>query len=210
MHHDPAPAPISPYVHHGLRISAYSLTWTIVAGSGAIVVGVLGNSLTLAVFGVIGLLDAVGSWTLVGHFKHAIRHEGISQHRERLTLLIVGGGMAAVGVATVGDSAYRLEAHVKGSPLFAGIILAAVSVVALALLAAAKHRIAGRIPSNALKADGWLSATGALLAAVALLGTTLDKAFAWWWVDPAAAIGVASGALALSVVMTRGAYRPIE
>jgi divalent metal cation (Fe/Co/Zn/Cd) transporter len=200
---DQPQAPINPGVRDGLRISSYSLGWTIAAGTGVIVIGVIGNSLTLAVFGIVGLLDAVGSGTLIFHFRHAIRHETVSPRHERMTLLVVSTGMAAVGLATIADSVYRLHGHVNSRPLLPGIALAAVSVVVLATLASRKRRIARRIPSDALHADGWLSAMGAILACVVLLGTTLDQAFAWWWIDPLAAIVVACGAISLSVFLTR-------
>lgn len=164
----------------------------------------MGNSLTLAVFGSIGLLDAVGSGALMLHFRHAIRLETISQRHERLTLAIVTVGMAAVGLATIADSAYRLDAHVMSRPHVPGMVLAAASVVVLGILAIGKRRIARRIPSPALHADGWVSAVGALLACVTLLGTTLDEAFDWWWIDPVSAIAVAFGAVALSILLMRG------
>jgi divalent metal cation (Fe/Co/Zn/Cd) transporter len=201
--YDQPQAPIDRDVRQGLRISSYSLGWTIVAGTCVIVIGVIGNSLTLVVFGIVGLLDAVGSGTLILHFRHAIRHEAISPQHERMTLLVVSAGMATVGVATIADSVYRLIAHVNSRPLLPGIVLAAVSVVVLTTLSSRKRRIARRIPSGALHADGWLSAMGAVLACVVLLGTTLDKAFAWWWIDPLAAIVVACGAISLSILLMR-------
>lgn len=199
MDQDRPKRPMNPAVRQGLRVSALSAVWTVAAGSGAIAIGVIGNTLTLAVVGVIGLLDAVGSATLLFHFKHAIRHESISARREKATLLVVSAGLAAVGLATIGDSAYRLDRHTRSTPALAGIILAGLSIVISAGLAVRKRRIAGRIPSRALNADGWLSATGAVLAFVTVLGTTLDRAFAWWWSDPVAAVTVASGAIALSI-----------
>jgi divalent metal cation (Fe/Co/Zn/Cd) transporter len=113
--------------------------------------------------------------------------------------------MAAIGLATIAESIYRLNGRVGGRPVASGVALSAVSVVALTVLAVRKRRIAPRVPSRALHADGWLSGMGALLACVALLGTTFDEAFSWWWVDSAAAIAVACGALALSVVLVRDA-----
>jgi divalent metal cation (Fe/Co/Zn/Cd) transporter len=190
-----------------MRISICSLIWTVTAGSGAIAIGILGNNLTLVVFGVIGLLDGVGSGTLIAHFRHALRHDSVSSRHERLTLLVVSWGMAVVGVATIADSIYRLRAEVHSNPLPAGIGLAAVSVLVLAALAVGKRRIAPRIPSHALGADGWLSATGALLAVVTLAGTALDKAFNWWWSDPVAAILVAVAAIGLSITLIR---RPVD
>ena len=191
--------PINPAIREGLRVSAGSALWTVAAGSAAIAIGVVSNTLTFAAVGAIGLLDAIGSGALFLHFKHAIRHESISLHRERSTLLLVSAGLAAVGLATIGGSIYRLDRHTKSTAAIAGIVLAGLSIIVSTGLALRKRRIAGRIPSRALNADGWLSATGAVLALVTVLGATLERAFAWWWIDPLAAMTVALGAIALSL-----------
>ena len=198
---DPRPPepPINPAVRQGLRISGVSALWTVTAGSAAIAIGVIGNTLIFAAVGAIGLLDAIGSGVLVLHFKHALKHKSISPRRERSTLLVVSVGLATVGLATIGDSIYRLDRNTKSTPALAGIVLAGLSILLSAGLAVSKRRIAVRIPSRALNADGWLSATGALLALVTVLGTTLERAFGWWWTDPLAAMTVASGAIALGL-----------
>lgn len=205
MDQDRPDPPTNQAVRQGLRVSAGSALWTVTAGSAAIAIGVISNTLTLAVVGVIGLLDAIGSGALFVHFRHAERHEAISLRRERSTLLVVSAGLAAVGLATIGDSIYRLDRHTRATPALAGIVLAGLSLVISAGLAVGKRRIAGRIPSRALNADGWLSATGAMLAFVTVLGTSLERAFAWWWTDPLAAMTVALGAIALSVQQALGA-----
>jgi divalent metal cation (Fe/Co/Zn/Cd) transporter len=186
-------------LHDGLRISALSLGWTIVAGSAAVLIGLIGNSLALAAFGAVGLVDAVGSGALIRQFRRAIRLEAISPRDERVTLLVVSVGMALVGLATIADSAYRLDEHLKSRPSLPGIVLAAVSVLVLLALSVGKRRIARGIPSDALRADGWLSAVGALLATVALAGTAVVKVADWWSADPIAAIAVGGAAVALSI-----------
>ena len=163
-----------------------------------------GNSLVLIAFGVIGLLDAVGSGSLIIHFRHAQRHEMLSERLEAIALRVVTIGMAIVGIATVADSAYRLSAHTTGEAPTAGVVLAGVSALVLATLARRKHQVARHIPSPALQADGWLSAMGAMLAVVALVGTGMEATFGWWWLDPVAAIGVGVGAVGLSVALVRG------
>jgi len=80
---------INQSIREGLRVSQTSLAWTMFAGAGAIAVGVLGNSLVLIAFGAIGLLDAVGSGSLITHFRHARRHEAISELHERRALIVV-------------------------------------------------------------------------------------------------------------------------
>ena len=197
---------INQSIREGLRVSQTSLAWTMFAGAGAIAVGVLGNSLVLIAFGAIGLLDAVGSGSLITHFRHARRHEAISELHERRALIVVTIGMATIGLATIGDSVYRLSARTASDPLPAGIALAGASVLMLTLLASRKRKIARRIPSHALHADGWLSAMGAVLALIALAGTGLDAAFGWWWIDSLAAIAVGCEAIGLSTVLARGPH----
>lgn len=54
-----------------------------------------------------------------------------------------------------------------------------------------------------LHSDGWVSATGAMLALVALTGTVVDAAFGLLWVDPIAAIAVAIVAVGLGGFLAR-------
>ena len=188
----------------GLRVSQASFAWTVTAGTGAVAIGAIGDSLALIAFGLIGLLDGIGSGSLIIHFRHSQRHEGISERHERLALLVITIGMATIGIATIADSAYRLDTHATSDPLLLGIVLAGVSVLILVILAVSKHRIAPRVPSHALHADGWVSAMGAVFALLALVGTALDAGLGWWWIDPLAAIAVACGAVGLGVVLARG------
>jgi divalent metal cation (Fe/Co/Zn/Cd) transporter len=195
------------WVRAGLRASEVSIVWTCLAGTAAIALGATQGSLALAAFGAIGLLDAAGSCSLVIHFRSALHHRSISHRLERVSLGIVTIGMAVVGIATLAGSGLRLVAGTGGHSTILGVILAAASVVVLSFLATRKRTIAHRIPSDALLADSWLSATGAALAFVTLLGTGTTAAFHWSWLDPGAAIAVACVAIAMSVVLGRGVTR---
>ena len=204
MTEDSTAQPVTHSLQQGLRVSLASFGWTIVAGTVAITLGVVGNSLVLIAFGLIGLLDGVGSATLIVHFRHSQRHESVSARHERIALIVVTAGMAAVGVATAADSGYRLSTHASTKTVLPGIALSGVSVFVLSVLAAQKRRVARRIPSHALHADGWLSAVGAGLAVVALAGTGLNAAFSWWWIDGVAAVVLGCGAIGLSIALARG------
>jgi divalent metal cation (Fe/Co/Zn/Cd) transporter len=192
-------------VRAGLHVSSFSLGWTALAGATAIAAGIAGSTLALVAFGVIGLLDAVGSAALIVHFRHSLRHETFSVRHERVATRIITAGLAVIGVATVADSLYRLVSHASSSPGAVGVAVAAASVVVLSVLAARKLRVAPRIPSHALHSDGWVSAVGAVLALVTLVGIALDRAAGWWWADPVAAICVAAGAVGVSVLLARSA-----
>jgi divalent metal cation (Fe/Co/Zn/Cd) transporter len=91
--------------------------------------------------------------------------------------------------------------HAESAP--EGIVLAAASAVALGWLGTRKRRVGAAIPSGALVADGWVSTVGALLAVVTLAGTAVNAAFHWAWVDAAAALLVAVGAIGMAVELRR-------
>lgn len=187
----------------GLRVSAVSVGWTGSSSAASVALGVDAHSLVLIAFGLAGLLDAVGSAALVAHFRHALRHEAFSARHEHLALRVVTIGLLAVGALTAVESLRRLVGGTQSHAAPAGLVLAALSIGVLALLSHRKRQIAGRIPSRALLADGWLSATGCLLAVVTVAGTGFTSAFGWWWVDPVAASAVGCGAMGVAMAMTR-------
>jgi len=187
----------------GLRVSTASIAWTVVSGTLAVVVGFSTGSLVLVAFGFTAILDAAGSAALILNFRHALHHDAISDRLERRALRVVTLGLVVVGSVTGLESVRRLVGRIRGEVAPVGLVLAALSIVVLALLSVGKRRIAPRIPSRALAADGWLSATGCLLAVVTVAGTGLAAALGWWWADPLAASVVALGAIGIAVVMLR-------
>ena len=186
----------------GLRLSALSIGWTVVSSAIAIVSGVRASDLVLVAFGGTGLLDAAGSLALVIHFRHALRHDVFSQRHERVAFLTVNTGLVVVALATGLESLHRLVTQTHGGASVLGMLTAGVSAVVLALLARRKVVTGRSIPSHALFSDGMLSATGAVLAVVTLLGTGLS-AGGLWWADPVAALLVAAGAVGVAVLLAR-------
>jgi divalent metal cation (Fe/Co/Zn/Cd) transporter len=203
-HDDELESAPSDALRAGARVSLQSIAWTAASSTAAIVIGVASRSLVLIAFGLTGVLDGAASTSLLIHFRHALRHESISERKERAALRMVTAGLVVVGSLTVAESIRRLIRGGQPAPsAAAGLVVAAASTVVLASLAARKRRIARAIPSRALGADGWLSATGALLAVVTVAGTGLASVFGWWWVDPVAAGLVGCGALGVAVATTR-------
>ena len=186
-------------VRAGLHVSIVSLIWTLVVGGGSFIVGISTGSLAVAAFGAVGLLDAVGSASLVIHFSHARGRGAVSHRLETITHRIVTIGLAMTGLATAALSVHRLISKSAGGQSDAGIALSLVSVAVLAVLAIRKRDIAARIPSRALHADSWVSAVGAVLAVVAAVGVILHRSVGWWWADPIAAAVVGAAAMGLAV-----------
>jgi divalent metal cation (Fe/Co/Zn/Cd) transporter len=175
-----------------LHWSMASVVWTVAASTAAVVAGITAGSLLLVVFGSIGALDAAGSVVLVLHFRHALHHEAISGVREHRALLVIASGMAAIALATAVESVHRLARHGASTEFSAvGTGVAGASIVVLAVLATAKHRIGDRVGSRALVADSQVSGLGAVLALCTCAGTAASDAFDWWWLDPAGSLVVA-------------------
>jgi divalent metal cation (Fe/Co/Zn/Cd) transporter len=191
------------HVRQGLLVSVASIAWTTVASTIEVVLGFQHHILTLVVFGLAGTLDAIGSAALVVHFRHAMRHDELAEHHERRATIIVSTGLMVLGAITVIESARRLASGHVGTSTGLGVAVAAAAIVVLAVLATIKVRVARDVGSAALRADGYLSATGALLAVVAVIGATLGTHLSW--VDPVAALVIALAAGSIGVIeMRRG------
>jgi divalent metal cation (Fe/Co/Zn/Cd) transporter len=184
-------------------VSLQSVVWTVAASSVAVALGITGDSAVLVAFGAIGLVDALGSVALVYHFRHALRHDELSERLENVAHRVVVIGLFVVGAGAVITGIVRLLAGSTGGSSNAGTTLAAISLVALIVLSARKQLLARRVGSAALLADGRLSGVGAMQAGVTLFGTAAARWFHWDWADAVAAslvglvaIGVAIDALA--------------
>ena len=189
------------HVRSGARVSVASVVWTACSSALSIVIGLTSSSLALLTFGFVGMLDAAGSASLVVHFRHALRHDALSERHERVALRIVTSGLVVVGVYGAVAGAHRLVSGGPGDASAVGIAVAAASAVVLCGLFARKRHVAGNIPSRALHADAWLSATGASLAVVTLVGTVASAS--WWRTDPIAAAVIGIAAIGVGVAHVR-------
>jgi divalent metal cation (Fe/Co/Zn/Cd) transporter len=180
----------------------------VVSSTLAITIGIRSHTDVLVAFGAVGLVDAIGSVALVHHFRHGLRNDQLSDELEKLAHRVVLLGLVLVGcAAVVGGVFHLLSTRPPVDSSKAGVILAAVSLVALALLAARKQQIGRRISSAALISDGHLSAVGATLAAVTLAGTAVTRWLSWRWADATATILVGLVAVWLAASTWRGSWR---
>jgi divalent metal cation (Fe/Co/Zn/Cd) transporter len=175
-----------PDVRAALAVSLASVVWTLLSSALAVVIGLGSHQIVLVAFGAVGVVDAVGSMALTYHFRHALRHDQLSERFESIAHRVVLTGLFSVGSAAVAIGAVRLAAGRSGGSSDAGVVLAGVSLVLLLVLSNAKRRIAGRIESSALRSDGHLSGVGATFAAITLAGTGLERWLGWHWTDATA------------------------
>jgi divalent metal cation (Fe/Co/Zn/Cd) transporter len=186
-------------------VSLQSVVWSVLASTVAIALGITSDSAVLVAFGAIGFVDAAGSVALTYHFRHALRHDALSERLERIAHLVVVTGLFAVGTAAVVVGVVRLVTGATSESSAPGTALAAISLVVLAGLSARKQRLGRRVGSAALLADGRLSGVGALQAGVTLFGTLAALALGWDWADAVAAGLVGLVAISIGVVTVRAA-----
>jgi divalent metal cation (Fe/Co/Zn/Cd) transporter len=175
----------------------------VTASSVAIGLGVTDNSAVLVAFGAIGFVDALGSVALVYHFRHALRHDELSERLENIAHRVVVIGLLSVGVGAVVSGTVRLIVESTGGSSIAGTALAGISLVVLIGLSARKQRLARRVGSNALLADGRLSGVGAMQAGVTLFGTVAASGLHWDWADALAASLVGLFAIGVAIATWR-------
>ena len=76
-----------------------------------------------------------------------------------------------------------------------GIGLAAVTLVTMPPLAAAKARVGDRLQSSATKSEGRQNMLCAYLSAALLVGLSANAIAGWWWADPVTALVIAGVAV---------------
>ena len=71
-----------------------------------------------------------------------------------------------------------------------GIAIAALSLVAMPILAAAKRRLALALGSQAAVAEAAQTNVCAMLSAALLVGLSANAALGWWWANPVAGLAI--------------------
>lgn len=192
------------HVNSALRVSMLSVFWTLISSVLAVIIGIRSHTTVLVAFGAVGLVDAIGSATLTYHFLHGLRHHQLSESLESLSHRVVLIGLLVVGSTAALGGVIRLADVRPSRSSIAGVVLAGASLVVLSALSGRKRQVARRIASSALRSDGHLSAVGAMLAAVTLTGTVVERWLGWYWADAAATIVLGVVAIWLAISTWRG------
>jgi divalent metal cation (Fe/Co/Zn/Cd) transporter len=197
-------------VRHGLvaralLLSKISVFWGLTAGAWGVTAGLLAGSLGVLGLGLNVLADVAGSIVLVWRFRVERRDPDQGHRAEARASAVVAAALSAVSITLIVAAANALVAGSAPEKSVMAMIVAGVSAVVLAPLGLAKYRTGVALHSHALKGDGTLSAIGAVLGGVALLGLLAEQVLGWWWADRCTAICVAgiAGAEAIRVLRMR-------
>lgn len=182
-------------VQRAIRLSFFSVAWGFGAGTWSITAGLLAGSLGVLGLGLDVVADVAGSISLVWRFRREQSDLEGSDHAEALASIVVGAALLLTAMVLTVASVRALVAGTAPDNSLSAMLSAAVSVLVLAPLAAAKRRVGIDLSSSALRGDGTLSGIGAALGVLALGGLLANRFLGWWWADRAAALGAAAIAL---------------
>jgi divalent metal cation (Fe/Co/Zn/Cd) transporter len=183
---------------------AVSVAWAVVAGSTALIAGLVVGSVALIGFGADSIVDGAASAVLVWRFgaekAGAINVDVVERRAARL----VGGILVVIGVYLAVAGVVALANHSHPEHTAVGVVLTAASVLVLPVLARAKLRLSNQLGSSALHGDGVLSLAGAALAAATLVSLLVESALGWWWADAVAAMLIAATLLREGCLISLG------
>ena len=179
-------------VRRGLRLEMLTVGWMLIEAAVALGAAVAARSVLLAAFGfdsVVELLSGIVLYRRLQIESSGASSEAVDRLEARTTaisaiLLILL--CAFVVLFSVGGILLRVEP--EGS--IAGIAVSGVAIVAMPLLARAKHRVNKVIGSPSLRADIAETISCAYLAAVTLAGLVATLLLGWWWAQYVAALAL--------------------
>lgn len=174
-------------IERGRRLEYFTIAYNSLEGLIAIAAGLVAGSIALVGFGFDSVIEVASAaallWRLRSDFDEA-RRERI----EAIALRIVGVCFLALALYVGYDAIKSLLRFEAPERSIVGIILAAVSLVAMPLLARAKRRVAAGIRSGAMEADARQTDFCLYLSAILLGGLLANALFGWWRADPVAAL----------------------
>ncbi len=142
------------YVRVGVGIEVFSVLWMVIEAAISLGAGIAAGSALLTAFGLDSVVELVSAGVLLWRLSLEAR-EGDTRRVERAehrAAWIVGIALALLSVYVLVTSGYGLLARAKPASSLIGLLVSAAAVLVMPGLAFTKRRIAGRIPSAALRA----------------------------------------------------------
>lgn len=179
-------------VRRARRLAWAGLAWHVVEAMVAVLAGAAAASVALVGFGADSLIEAAAGgvviWLMAAGRSASPRAERRAQQLIAASFLLLAAYVAAVGTLDLVDGR-RPEAS------WVGVGLAAVTLVAMPPLAAAKREVGARLGSSATASESRQAMVCAYLSAALLAGLLANGVAGWWWADPVVALGIALVAL---------------
>lgn len=179
-------------VRRGVRLEVLTIGWMVAEAVLAVGAGVAAHSVLLTAFGfdaVVELLSGIVLFQLLAA-EAGGADAGSVARLERTTTRISAVLLVLLCAYVVLTSIAGLVLRLRPAPSTLGLAVTAAALVAMPLLARAKHKVNRVIDSASLRADIAETISCAYLAAVTLAGVGLSLLAGWWWAEYAAAFAL--------------------
>jgi divalent metal cation (Fe/Co/Zn/Cd) transporter len=176
----------------GVRLEVVTIAWMLVEACVALGAGIAARSVLLTAFGVDSVVELLSGIVLYRRLSgESNRAMTVDVERlENLTTRISAVLLVLLCAYVVLSSFAGIFLRVIPDGSVAGIAVSFAAVVAMPLLARAKHRVNRVVESPSLRADIAETVSCAYLAAVTLVGLTVSMLTGWWWVQYVAAVAL--------------------
>lgn len=177
-------------LQRGVRLEVITVAYNVLEGIVALAAAWLAGSVILVGFGVDSFVESISGGVLLWRLRkeqagvEGEHLEAVEGRAERL----VGVSLVLLAVVVAAESVRSLLAFRTPDPSLVGIGLTALSIVTMAWLWRAKHRVAGDLGSRAMMRDVFQTNACFWLSVIALTGLGLNAFLGWWWADPAGAL----------------------
>lgn len=192
-------------IHHkkALKLSIFTVSYNVVEGVGAFIVGSFTHSTALLAFGLDSFIESLSASTMIWRFaRHRADEE--EEKTEKRAFKIVGYSFFILGVYVLYQAVTKLIQSEEPERSFFGMLIAAMSLIIMPFIFRAKNRLGKQIGSRSLVADSKQTLACIFLSAILLIGTGLNYFFGIWWADPVAAIAIALFLIRESLEMRKG------
>jgi divalent metal cation (Fe/Co/Zn/Cd) transporter len=173
-------------------LSWLSLVWLGIAGTVAIIAGVMAGSVALVAFGLDSAIEGVAGVVIIWRFSGSRLHSRAAELRaQRLVaiqffLLVPFIGYEAIEKLVTG-------AEAEATALGIGLTIATLAICQP--LGAAKRRLGAKLDSRATVGEGTQNLLCGYLAIAVLAGLLANAFLGLWWLDPIVALLIAAVAL---------------
>jgi divalent metal cation (Fe/Co/Zn/Cd) transporter len=179
-------------VRRARLLANIGLAWHGIEAAVAIIAGVVAGSVALIGFGADSLVEAVAGVVVLWRFASS---RASSEAAEQRAQKLIGASFYLIAVYVTVEAVRSLAGGGHPDVSVVGIVLAAVTLVAMPPLAIAKGKVGDKLASSATKSEGRQNMLCAYLSAGLLVGLGANALFGWWWADPVVALVIAAVAV---------------
>lgn len=172
------------HLREGRRLEYLTVGWNVLEAIVSVWAGVVAGSTALIGFGIDSMIEVSSGAVLLWRLQERDAHAD----REALALRLVGVSFLLLAAWVGYESIESLVRREAPSVSWAGIAIAAASLIVMPWLAWRKRRVAATLGSRALESDSRQTSLCAYLSAILLGGLALNALLGWWWADPVAAL----------------------